>query len=92
MGGQPSAIAVDAVAWTELDDESVLLQTQTGLYFGLDAVGTDIWREVSDGTPEDEIVARLAARYDADPPQIRADLASFLVALRANGLIKDVDG
>jgi hypothetical protein len=87
MPGQTSAVAADAVAWTELGDESVLLQTETGLYFGLDEVGTEIWRRVAGGAAEDEIVAALADRYDADRTQIRADVASFMVALRANGLI-----
>ena len=91
MPGQTSAVAADAIAWTELGDESVLLQTETGLYFGLDEVGTEIWRRVAGGAGEGEIVAALADRYDADRAQIRADVASFMVALRANGLIGELE-
>lgn len=47
----------------------------------LDAIGHAILSEVDGETPFGEIVARLAAKYDAPPEQIAGDARSYLVSL-----------
>ncbi|HEX5417398.1 MAG TPA: PqqD family protein, partial [Chloroflexota bacterium] len=51
----------EAVVWTEIQDESVLLDLETGRYFELNAIGTEIWRMISRRADEDEIVHALLA-------------------------------
>ncbi len=38
----------DEVIFRELDGEAVILNLDTGIYFGLDAVGTRIWRLIEE--------------------------------------------
>ena len=38
----------DTVLSTELHDEGVLLNLETGEYYGLDAVGMDMWKALRD--------------------------------------------
>lgn len=82
----------EAVVSAELEDEAVLLHLERGIYFGLDLLGATIWRLLSQGANEDEIVAAVLAEYDVEPDQLRADLAEFLGQLEANGLVLPVDG
>ena len=77
----------EAVVHTELDEESILLNVETGIYFGLNALGTDIWRALAHGADGPEIVAQLTAAYDAPREQLLADLTAFLDQLAARGLI-----
>jgi hypothetical protein len=80
-------IVNDSVICAELDGESVLLHVETGVYFGLNQVGSDIWRYLTEGLAESEMLANLEAEYDADPNQLRVDLEKFLAALDEKGLI-----
>lgn len=66
--------------------EAVLLDTESGLYFGLDEVGTRIWQLLVAGATEESIVDQLLEEYDVERAQLRADVASFLAALVTKGL------
>jgi hypothetical protein len=81
----------EAVVFTELDEEAVLLNVETGVYFGLDPVGTEIWRMLADGVSEDTLFERLLIEYDVEPVQLRSDLAAFLDLLKTNGLVRLAD-
>jgi len=80
-----------SVVCAELEDESVLLNIETGVYYGLDPLGTQIWQLLAEGAAEDDIVSRLLQEYEVDIVQLRADISRFLQQLHAQGLI-DVDG
>lgn len=92
MTTQRSRVAPnEAVISTQLDDEAVLLNTHTGLYFGLDAVGARIWELLSGGAAEDEIAQRISQEYDAPEAQIARDVADFLHLLADRGLTVALD-
>lgn len=84
---QAWAIANESVIAAELDGEAVLLNVETGIYFGLNAVGTEIWRMISAGAGEDEIIAGILDAFDADPAELRSDVAAFLHRLESEGLV-----
>jgi hypothetical protein len=75
----------------KIDNDTVLLDLDTGVYFGLDEVGTRIWDLLCEGAIEDEIVDRLGEEYDAEPEQLRADLHDFVEQLHTRGLVLDSD-
>jgi len=59
----------DDAVFRELDGEAVVLNLETGMYYGLDAVGTVIWRAVeSSGTLRhalDRVLDQFTAGADA---------------------------
>ena len=75
----------DAV-FRELDGQSVLLNLATGMYFGLDAVGTHVWQLAAENGSLRWIRQRLADEYDADPATIESDLLALAETLVAKGL------
>ena len=48
----------------ELGDETVLLELDSGSYFGLDAIGTRIWKLINDGKNLNEICDTLLDEYE----------------------------
>src|SRR5687768_13494775 len=65
---------------------TVLMDSRSGHYYGLDEVGTRIWQLAEQGVPPARIVAELANEYDAEPDHLRQDVASFLEALKQSRL------
>ena len=53
----------------------------------LNEVGADIWKMLPQVENEEEIVARLVQDYDADPAQVREDVAEFISHLRELGIL-----
>jgi Coenzyme PQQ synthesis protein D (PqqD) len=75
------------VVFAELDAEAILLNTSTGIYFGLDSVGTRIWTLLGQNLSDEQIHAQLIEEYDVDADELRTDLARLLEQLEAHGLI-----
>lgn len=86
----PKMIASESVVSAELDGEAVLLNVETGVYFGLDPLGSEIWKLLESGSSEDALFDALSAEYEVEPDQLRADLRDFLGTLEARGLVRPV--
>ena len=69
-------------------DETVLLDLQSGMYFGLDAVGQCIWDSVSGGETLAAAVDVVTAEYDVDVDQAKADAIEFVASLVERGLLE----
>ena len=77
----------DDVIFRELDGEAVVLNLDTGIYFGLDAVGTRIWRLLEERKPLKTVLDTLVDEYDAPPERLRNDLLAFVERLTGKGLL-----
>jgi hypothetical protein len=80
------AIGEDVIA-RELEGETVLLNLETGIYFGLDQVGTRIWKLLGAGRPLRTILDTLMAEYDVEREALQGDLVRFIAQLEAKGLV-----
>jgi hypothetical protein len=76
------------VMYQELDDESVILNMESGLYFGLDAVGSRIWRAVTEADSIEHAFKTLSAEFDVEEPKLRSDLGELIGELLDQGLLK----
>jgi len=70
-------------------DETVLLDLESGLYFGLDNVGQCIWDSVSEGKDLGATVDAVVAEYDVDKAQAEADVIEFASTLVERGLLAE---
>lgn len=77
----------DEVIFRELDGEAVVLNLDTGIYFGLDAVGTRIWRLLEEHKSLRTVLDTLADEYEATPDRLQRDLLAFVERLNGKGLI-----
>jgi hypothetical protein len=71
----------------ELRGESVLLDLASERYFGLDDIGTGMWRVLMSAKTIDEAIESLEAEYDVDPARLREDVAAFVQKLADAGLV-----
>ena len=83
-------IAIPAhLLFQEVDDEAVLLDLERGHYFGLDAIGTRIWRLLAEHSTLPVVYrALLQAGYAVDEEELEHDLEGFVRELVAEGLIE----
>jgi hypothetical protein len=77
----------DEVIFRELDGEAVVLNLDTGIYFGLDAVGTRIWRLIEERKPLRTVLDTLIDEYEAPPDRLQRDLLTFVEHLNGKGLL-----
>jgi len=78
----------DDVVYRELSGESVLLHLNSGVYFGLDEIGTRIWYLLAEHRDSDKILPLLLAEYDVTETQLRADVSGLIAQLAEKGLLK----
>ena len=76
----------DAV-YRELDGEAVILHLETGQYYGLDPIGTRVWRLISDHPRPRDLAAVLLDEYDVDAERLASDLLALLTRLAERRLI-----
>lgn len=77
-GGLMRLRVAENVVSRDLADESVLLNLDTGTYFGLDAVGTRLWHLLAEhGSPESAIET-LLTEYDVDAPRLQKDVDTLI--------------
>ena len=79
----------DTVLSQELAGDTVLLHLDTGTYFGLDPLGTRVWRLLQSGRRLPDIRETLLKDYDVAPARLDADLRALMTQLRKNRLVSD---
>jgi len=81
----------DQVIWCALDDEIVLLNLNTGVYFSLNSTGRRFWELLSEGVAMDAMLPRLSDEYEVEAAVLRIDIDSLVRQLAAEGLIAEVE-
>jgi hypothetical protein len=64
-----------------LSGEEVLLDLFSGNYFGMNGVGTFLWKKIKQGASEDDLVKALSDAYDLDPKSAARDVRDFIKSL-----------
>jgi len=82
----------DTVLSTELDDEGVLLNLETGEYFGLDGVGLDFWKALKAHGEIAAARATLLEQYDVAEDVLARDLDELVASLAQRKLVVLTDG
>jgi len=77
----------DNVVFRELDGEAVILNLVSGIYFGLDRVGTRMWQLVEQHGQLDAVLQRLRDEYDAPAQTLEQDLVRLISQLVDKGLL-----
>jgi PqqD family protein of HPr-rel-A system len=80
--------ASSSVVSAGLGDEIVLLDTESGEYFGLNETAALIWRQLGEGRTPSEIATELERTYEVDPADARADVETYIDLLRERRLIR----
>lgn len=77
--------------YSEIDSEAVILDVNSGTYFGLNEVSNQIWQWLQNPTPQAKLLQLLLAEYDVSESQAETDLEGFLKEMLNSGLIEIVN-
>ena len=75
------------VLFQELNGEGVLLNLKSGVYFGLDQVGTRVWQLLEKHTVLSEILEAVVAEYDVPQERCARDLVALIADLERHDLV-----
>jgi len=67
-----------SVLTAEVDGEIVMISIEQGRYFGLNDIGSDIWKRIEPPCSFATLIEGLAADYEADRATIRTDVQNLL--------------
>jgi hypothetical protein len=80
------AIGGDVVS-RDLEGEAIILNLESGTYFGLDSVGTRIWSLLQEDGSLRRTFELLRQEYDVEPERLKADILRLVEELRSNDLL-----
>ena len=76
------------VLFRELSGEAVLLNVETGNYFGLDQVGARAWALIREHKALSKVVDLMEAEYEVSRDALWNDLVALAKELSAHGLVR----
>lgn len=79
----------DALA-ADIAGEFVLMSVAHGKYFGLDEIGSDVWRRIEEPIEVGQLCAELSGDYAADAAVIERDVIALLEKLSSHDLLEDI--
>jgi hypothetical protein len=69
------------VSWRRVEDETVILDLTTSVYFSLNEAGALIWELLGEKAAVDEIHAAVCGKFDVPPALARKDLEALVARL-----------
>lgn len=71
----------DEVMFSKVDGESVIMHLQTGQYFGLNSVSTDIWNHLEKNLTFPGLIDLLLSEYDVERKKCEKETKAIITAL-----------
>jgi hypothetical protein len=79
---------LDDVLFQELQGEAVLLNLKTGVYLGLDQIGTQIWQLLQADGSLGKVSEVILREYDVTPEKLTRDLVNLVAQMEQQGLVE----
>ncbi len=79
------------VVFRDLDDEMIIMDMNTGKYFGLNETGAKIWALLDKYQKPKKVIDELLTEYNLSEDECEREVKQFLQAILNKGLI-DVEG
>ena len=77
----------DKIIAREIQGDTVLLNKESGDYFSLNTVGTDIYNCICKGMETEDIVSFLLDKYDVGYDTLKNDVMSLVSELKEKNII-----
>ena len=71
----------------EIDDEILMMSIEDGKYYGLNAVGSEIWKMLDEPKSIEEIIPALMEIFDIDDETCRKESLDFIESMIKNNII-----
>ena len=70
-----------------VDDDLVMMSLEKGIYYGLDAIGSQIWESIAQPVSVQTLCQQLMEKFEVEPAQCQADVLAFLNELLTEEMI-----
>ncbi len=80
------------VVWRSIAGEMVLLNLDTGHYYGLNKTGTAVWSMLCAKKTIKEAVERISRKYSVSLKEAHEDIATLVKSLEMEGIISKAKG
>ncbi len=87
MTDTTTVCARDQHIWQGLGEESVILDLEAGVYYGLNVVGSSVWRLIQTPRTFADLRDAVIAEYAVDAERCAHDLRALLSILEQRGMI-----
>jgi len=77
----------DDVLWQELQGEAVLLNLKTGVYFGLNSIGTRVWELLAATGMLRDVVDAIVGEYDVEVQACADDVIALVADMQKHALV-----
>lgn len=76
------------VIWNVVDGEAVLLNTQSGIYYGMNKTASAVWNLLEVPKTVEEIVLELLKRFSVEHVTLSRDIEEVVMSLGTKHLIE----
>ena len=73
---------------SKIGDEVVMMDMDSGFYFGMNSVGSVIWQHLTEAISFDELVGKLMGEFNVDQKTCETDTLDFLNDLVEKNIVK----
>jgi len=80
-------VAASHTTSADVDGESVILDLDGGVYYGLNSSGSRIWRKIQEKKTVKELINEITKEHDVVRSKCENDVLSLVRSLRKNNLI-----
>jgi hypothetical protein len=88
LSGQSMVVVSQDQVSCDLSGESAILNLKAGVYYGLNEVGTRIWKLIQEPKRVSELRNAILEEYEVEPHRCETDIMALLQDLLGNGLIE----
>ena len=75
------------IVHSDMDGEVVMMSVTNGEYYGIDAIGSDIWNLLEDELSIKELCGKLCEVYDVSEDQCQQEVMGFIGQLLENKVV-----
>jgi hypothetical protein len=77
-----------SIIQSNIADEVVMLDVDSGFYFGLNSVGSIIWSHLKEPISLQELIDKLMNQFDVDPYTCEKETVEFLMQLLEKNIVR----
>ncbi|MDH3445204.1 MAG: PqqD family peptide modification chaperone [Deltaproteobacteria bacterium] len=82
-----TVVAAKGRVWCDMAGEAVILNTDSGVYYGLNPVGARVWQLIQEPRTVQDLLRTLLETYDVSADRCELELISLLQELATKDLI-----
>jgi len=87
LGVDDTIVSSHEALWCDLHGEAMILNLTSGVYFGLEGIGSDLWAFIQTPHTLTEIIDHLCSRFDVRREVCQETIVNFLSQLAQHNLI-----